>query len=79
MDTKGMKMVDRDFKPQGYIHQSLKDMHLIEELAGRKGQRLPALEVNIDVLEACVRAGEAELDNSAVVEEIRRRVTVGTA
>jgi len=25
------------------------------------------------VLEACVRAGEAERDNSVIVEEIRRR------
>ena len=73
MDTKGTKMVEREFKPQGYIHQSLKDMHLIHDLAKRAGQRLPALDVNIDVLESCVRAGEADYDNSAVVEEIRRR------
>jgi len=25
------------------------------------------------VLEACVRAGEADLDNSAVIREVRRR------
>jgi len=31
------------------------------------------LAVNVDVLESCVRAGEADFDNSAVVEEIRRR------
>ncbi len=74
MDTKGAKMVEREFKPQGYVHQSLKDMHLIHDLAQRAGQRLPALEVNIDVLESCIRAGEANHDNSAVVEEIRRRV-----
>ncbi len=73
MDTKGAKMVEREFKPQGYVHQSLKDMHLIHDLATRAGQKLPALEVNIDVLEACVRAGEADYDNSAVIEEIRRR------
>ncbi len=75
MDTKGVKMVTREFKAQGYVHQSLKDMHLIHDLAGRAGQRLPALDVNIDVLESCVRAGEANYDNSAVVEEIRRRTT----
>jgi len=31
------------------------------------------LKVHCDVLEACVRAGEAERDNSIIVEEIRRR------
>jgi hypothetical protein len=37
------------------------------------GQELPMLQVHCDVLEACVRAGEAERDNSIIVEEIRRR------
>ncbi len=73
MDTKGKKMVEREFKAQGFVRQSLKDMTLIRDLATRQGQRLPALEVNIDVLESCIRAGEGEYDNSAVVEEIRRR------
>jgi hypothetical protein len=41
--------------------------------AGQLGQDLPMLKVHRDVLEACVRAGEAERDNSIVVEEIRRR------
>jgi len=31
------------------------------------------LDVHCDVLEACVRAGEADLDNSAVINEIARR------
>jgi len=31
------------------------------------------LNVHCDVLEACVRAGEADLDNSAVIKEIARR------
>ena len=73
METKGPKMVARDFSPQGYVSQHLKDVHLILELAKARGQELPALQVHCDVLEACVRAGEAERDNSIVVEEIRRR------
>jgi hypothetical protein len=36
---------------------------------------LPALQVNADVLEACVRQGDGDLDNCNVVEEIRRRIT----
>jgi hypothetical protein len=31
------------------------------------------LEVHAEVLEACVRAGEADLDNSVIIKEIRRR------
>jgi 3-hydroxyisobutyrate dehydrogenase-like beta-hydroxyacid dehydrogenase len=43
------------------------------EQAERVRQQLPLLEIHADVLEACVRHGEAELDNSAVIKEIRRR------
>jgi hypothetical protein len=31
------------------------------------------LEVHAAVLESCVRAGEADLDNSVIIEEVRRR------
>jgi len=43
------------------------------EQARRKGQRLPTLEIHADVLEACVRAGDQDKDNSFIIEEIRRR------
>ncbi len=73
MDIKGRKMVEREFKPEGFIHQSLKDFTLMREQAAKLGQSLPALALNKAVLEACVKAGDADLDNSAVIEEIRRR------
>jgi len=75
MDVKGGKMVRGDFAPEGRIVQHLKDVHLMLEQAGRKRQVLPALVVHADVLEACVRRGEGDLDNSAVINEIRRRTT----
>ena len=31
------------------------------------------LEVHADVLEACARAGDGDMDSSAVIKEIRRR------
>lgn len=71
MDTKGRKMVRRDFSPEGRARQTLKDVRLMLDQA--KGQRLPLLEVHADVLEACLRQGQGELDNSVVIEEIRRR------
>jgi len=74
MDTKGQKMVSGDFSPQGYVKQHLKDVHLMLEQAHRIGQKLPLLEVHADALEACMDHGEGDLDNSVIIEEIRRRV-----
>jgi 3-hydroxyisobutyrate dehydrogenase-like beta-hydroxyacid dehydrogenase len=73
MDIKGTKMLHADFTAAGRVSQHLKDVHLMLEQAQRTKQLLPLLEAHADVLEACVRHGEGELDNSAVIEEIRRR------
>ena len=75
MDIKGPKMTRGDFAAEGRVTQHLKDVHLMLEQAERAGQRLPLLEVHADVLEACVRQGEGDWDNSAVIAEIRRRTT----
>jgi 3-hydroxyisobutyrate dehydrogenase-like beta-hydroxyacid dehydrogenase len=75
MDIKGAKMIAREFAPEGRVRQTLKDVHLMLEQAQARGQQLPALAVNADVLEACVRNGGGDLDNSSVIEEIRRRRT----
>jgi 3-hydroxyisobutyrate dehydrogenase-like beta-hydroxyacid dehydrogenase len=73
MDIKGPKMVGGDYTPQGFIHQSLKDFKLILDQAGKRGQDMPLAALNAEVLAACVKHGEGERDNSAVIEEIRRR------
>jgi 3-hydroxyisobutyrate dehydrogenase-like beta-hydroxyacid dehydrogenase len=73
METKGGKMLARDFAPEGRVKQTLKDVHMMLDQGAKLRQELPMLKVHCDVLEACVRAGEAERDNSIVVEEIRRR------
>jgi 3-hydroxyisobutyrate dehydrogenase-like beta-hydroxyacid dehydrogenase len=73
MDTKGRKMIESDFRAQGRARQHLKDVHLMLDQASKVGQPLPLLNVHCDVLEACVRAGEGELDNSVIVAELRRR------
>jgi 3-hydroxyisobutyrate dehydrogenase-like beta-hydroxyacid dehydrogenase len=73
METKGPKMVRGDFSPEGRVKQTLKDAHLMLDQAAAVGQKLSTLEVHVDVLEACVRAGEADLDNSAIIQEVRRR------
>jgi 2-hydroxy-3-oxopropionate reductase len=73
MDTKGPKMVGGDFAPEGRVRQTLKDAHLMLDQARRIGQQLPLLEIHAGVLEACLGHGEGDLDNSIVIEEIRRR------
>ena len=73
MDTKGPKMVARDFAPEARVRQTLKDANLMRDQARAIGQKLPLLEIHAAVLEACVGHGEGEKDNSIVIEEIRRR------
>jgi 3-hydroxyisobutyrate dehydrogenase len=73
METKGPKMVRGDFSPEGRARQTLKDCRLMLEQAAAAGQQLKMLEVHAEVLEACVKAGEAELDNSVIINEVRRR------
>ena len=75
MDTKGPKMVRGDFSPEGRARQTLKDVHLMLSQAMALGQRLNMLEVHEDVLQSCVRAGEADMDNSVIIREVRRRAT----
>ena len=66
-------MVRGEFSPEGRVKQTLKDAHLMLDSAAAVGQKLAMLEVHADVLEACVRAGEADLDNSVIIKEVRRR------
>ena len=75
MDTKGDKMVRGDFSPEGRARQTLKDVHLMLDQARKLGQELPLASLNAQVLEACVRNGEGDSDNSVVISEIRRRTT----
>jgi 3-hydroxyisobutyrate dehydrogenase-like beta-hydroxyacid dehydrogenase len=74
MDTKGGKMVTRDFAPHGRAAQALKDVRLMLAQAARAGQELPACEVAAALLESCVRHGEGDKDSTVIVEDIRRRV-----
>jgi len=74
MDTKGGKMVTRDFAPHGRAAQALKDVRLMLAQATGAGQELPGCEVAASLLESCVRHGEGDKDSTVIVEEIRRRV-----
>jgi 3-hydroxyisobutyrate dehydrogenase-like beta-hydroxyacid dehydrogenase len=73
MDTKGEKMLKGDFAPQARVRQHHKDVALILKYAQKAGQELPLSNVHLDVLEKAIAAGDADLDNSAIIKEIRRR------
>jgi 3-hydroxyisobutyrate dehydrogenase-like beta-hydroxyacid dehydrogenase len=72
MDTKGQKMIGRDFAPQARLSQHLKDVRLILAAAEAQGLSLTLSAAHRDLLERAESLGLGELDNSAVVEAVRR-------
>jgi 3-hydroxyisobutyrate dehydrogenase-like beta-hydroxyacid dehydrogenase len=66
-------MVRRDYKPEGALQVTYKDATLAREQGQKLGQELPLLETYRSLIEAAIRHGQGELDNSSVIEEIRRR------
>jgi 3-hydroxyisobutyrate dehydrogenase-like beta-hydroxyacid dehydrogenase len=75
MDNRGLKMVRSDFTPHAKVAQSRKDFALMHEAAKRTGQQLPLATVYLELIENCLARGEGELDNSAIISELRRRRT----
>jgi 3-hydroxyisobutyrate dehydrogenase-like beta-hydroxyacid dehydrogenase len=69
MDVKGGKMVAGDFAAHGRIAQSHKDFSLILNAV----PRLPFAALYRAMMQDCIDHGEADLDNAAIVEAIRRR------
>jgi 3-hydroxyisobutyrate dehydrogenase-like beta-hydroxyacid dehydrogenase len=71
MDTKGAKMLGRDFTPEARLSQHLKDVRLILAAGGRAGALLPLSTLHREILEKAEAAGLGGLDNSAVIEAWR--------
>lgn len=72
MDVKGKKMVERDYSVQARLSQHLKDVHLILAEAAQIGLELPLTQTHRRLLERAEAAGLGDLDNSAVLEVLRR-------
>jgi len=70
--AKGRQMVDGDFAPRSRIHQHLKDVQLMLQGAATAGQRLPFSETHAALLRAAVASGDGDLDNAAIVRQLRR-------
>ncbi|MCP1974833.1 putative dehydrogenase [Bradyrhizobium elkanii] len=71
MDSKGPKMLARDFSPQSHIAQTLKDAELILQEAGRHGLPLPLTSVQAGLLRAAIALQGPDNDSAAVIEAIR--------
>lgn len=67
MDTKGRKMIERDFQPQARLAQHLKDVNLLLAQGKRVEANLPLSTLHGELLERVVAAGFGDVDNSAVI------------
>jgi 3-hydroxyisobutyrate dehydrogenase-like beta-hydroxyacid dehydrogenase len=73
MDTKGKKMLERDFTTEARLRQHHKDVSIMLKYSEKLGQELPLSRMHLDVLKKAIEAGDGDLDNSAVIREIERR------
>ena len=71
-EAKGQMMVDGDFTPQSRIRQHLKDVELMIESAHHNGQKLPLSETHAALMRSAIAAGDGDLDNAAIINQIRR-------
>ena len=72
MDAKGRKMVERDFTVQARLTQHLKDVRLMLQAAEAAGVKLPLADVHRRLMEQAEAVGLGELDNSAIIEVLRK-------
>jgi 3-hydroxyisobutyrate dehydrogenase-like beta-hydroxyacid dehydrogenase len=81
-EAKGRMMVEERFAPQSRIRQHLKDVDLMLAAAAAQGQGLPLSQTHAALMRAAVAAGDGELDNAAIVRQLRRErstpVTTGS-
>jgi 3-hydroxyisobutyrate dehydrogenase-like beta-hydroxyacid dehydrogenase len=73
MEGKGDKMVNNDFATDARLSQHRKDVALVLEYAKQLGLDLPLTARHLEVLDSAIAAGDGDLDNAAVIREIRRR------
>ena len=73
MDTKGEKMLSRDFRPQSRLSQTLRDAELILKEAARQGLRLPVTTAQAHLLREAIAILGPDSDSAAIIEAIRQR------
>ena len=65
-------MIDSEFSVQARLSQHLKDVRLMLDAASTSGLNLSLAETHRQLLERAESLGLGELDNSAIIEAIRR-------
>jgi 3-hydroxyisobutyrate dehydrogenase-like beta-hydroxyacid dehydrogenase len=71
MDTKGSRMIARDFSPQARLDQHAKDVKLMLASARLSNLKLPLSETHLELLQRASQLGFGEADNSAIIEAYR--------
>jgi 3-hydroxyisobutyrate dehydrogenase-like beta-hydroxyacid dehydrogenase len=62
------RMVERDFKPRGYVRQLLKDLEMVNAWAGGLKAPTPLLAQSLSLYRMLASQGHTELDSSAIVK-----------
>ena len=75
MDTKGPKMIQRDFSVEARLAQHHKDVRLMLAAAAKAGAKLPLSQVHEQLLATLATTGLADVDNSAIIEAFRTSPT----
>lgn len=70
--VKGPQMVAQQFAPQSRIRQHLKDVRIMLGAAQAHGQHLPLSTAHAALMQAAVDAGDGDLDNAAIIQQIKR-------
>ena len=73
--VKGNMMVNEQFEPQSRIRQHLKDVQLMLDMADLNSQNLPLSQAHAQLMRNAIAQGDGELDNAAIIRQIRREKT----
>ena len=76
--VKGSMMVKEQFEPQSRIRQHLKDVQLMLDMADMSAQNLPLSQAHAQLMRNAISQGDGELDNAAIIRQIRREKTQST-
>ena len=66
------RMVERQFAPQGYLRQLLKDLEMVNAFVGSSGSSAPMTAEALSLYRMAARLGFSELDTSAVIKVFER-------
>lgn len=72
------RMVARDFAPQGYARQLLKDLEMVNEFAGSLKAPVPMTGEALSLYRMLIHLGHSELDTSAIFKLYEREASPST-